>query len=288
MKITETQLRKLIRETLNELKWDDPNDPKADWELDTDNGTPRFDDYGEPIRKGGQGYGIDPDARNRQGYNADGTKGPWFSRSVAMATAVFLNNNGKWYVLANQRGAGTPDYQGWWNLPCGYLDYNEDTIDGARREVYEETGIKLKRSQMKAMGETSDPRQNRQNVCYRFAAFINGAPEDYPFSKDNMEANEVGGIKWVPVEQINSVQWAFGHNRILQEFLDKFKHVMGGEYSEYGAYSCVSKAKDLLQNGGNQEEILSLLDNALQQINTQNTAPQQKQYRQVSESKRKR
>jgi len=286
MKITEKTLRRIIREALSEYDWDDPNDTKAEWETDRDNGFPRFDDYGEQIKKGGQGYGIDSSAANRQGYNADGTKGPWFSRSVAMATAVFLNDNGKWYVLANQRGQGTPDYQGWWNLPCGYLDYNEDALDGARREVYEETGIKIKRSQMKDMGYSSDPRQNRQNVCFRFAAFLKGSPNDYPFSKDNMEQNEVGGIKWVPIEQINTIQWAFGHNRILQDFLNSFKHIMGSQNSEYSAYSCISYAIQLLQNGGNKDEIISTLNNALQQINNTQQQATQRQYRQVTENKK--
>jgi 8-oxo-dGTP pyrophosphatase MutT (NUDIX family) len=67
----------------------------------------------------------------------------WVARNVAVACFVFAPINGEWCVLANQRGKGTPDFQGLWNCPCGYLDYNETTKEAAKREVYEETGIKI-------------------------------------------------------------------------------------------------------------------------------------------------
>ena len=56
--------------------------------------TGRVDKYGNPIRRYGQGWGADNSLMNRQGYNQDGTKGPWFSRSVAVATAVILHDTG--------------------------------------------------------------------------------------------------------------------------------------------------------------------------------------------------
>ena len=67
----------------------------------------------------------------------------WVARNVAVVCFVFAPINGEWCVLANQRGKGTPDFQGLWNAPCGYLDYNETTKEAAKREVYEETGIQL-------------------------------------------------------------------------------------------------------------------------------------------------
>ena len=67
----------------------------------------------------------------------------WIARNVAVACFVFTPINGEWCVLANQRGKGTPDFQGLWNCPCGYLDYDETTKEAAKREVYEEVGIKV-------------------------------------------------------------------------------------------------------------------------------------------------
>ena len=48
----------------------------------------------------------------------------WYSRSVATTPFVFCKNeNNEYCVLANKRGIGTPDFQGLWNVPCGYLLY---------------------------------------------------------------------------------------------------------------------------------------------------------------------
>ena len=49
----------------------------------------------------------------------------WISRSIAVACFVYKIVNDEIYVLANKRGSGTPDFQGYWYCPCGYLDYDE-------------------------------------------------------------------------------------------------------------------------------------------------------------------
>lgn len=265
VKLNEEMLFQIIRESvkrLNERRDWDNDEELPDYERDVDSGVDRYDDYGEVIKKGGQGYGINPDEKNRQGYNQDGSKGPWFSRSVAMATAVLLNDNGQWYVLANERGEGTPDYQGRWNLPCGYLDYNEDAMDGARREVYEETGVQLRRSQMKQVSVSSDPRENRQNVCILFYAVLNGGMEQYPFSKANMEEGEVGGIKWVPIEDTDSVKWAFWHNRMLKDLISKLNLDSDGSMKDQSK-DAIRKALQLIQNGANKDEIINVLQSGL-------------------------
>lgn len=45
----------------------------------------------------------------------------WVHRSIAVAGFIFCRINNEWCVLANQRGEGAPDFQGYWNCPCGYL-----------------------------------------------------------------------------------------------------------------------------------------------------------------------
>ena len=209
--INHKHLSNIIRESIYKLLEDDG----------------RLDKYGNPIPKYGQGWGKDDSLRNRQGYNADGTKGPWFSRSAAVATAVLLNDKGKWYILANQRGSGTPDYHGYWNLPCGYLDYNEDAETAAMREVYEETGIKL--HSVNPFGYSTDPGENRQNIVFFFVSVLNGNPNQYEFSKDNMEENEVDGIQWVPLEKCDTIQWAFDHDELIKKIISKHRHLIQNE-----------------------------------------------------------
>ena len=69
----------------------------------------------------------------------------WISRSVAVIGTIFMKNtkDNELYVLLSKRGEGTPDCKGYWNLACGYMDFDENGTDAVRREVWEETGLDL-------------------------------------------------------------------------------------------------------------------------------------------------
>lgn len=226
----------------------------------------KVDKYGNPIPRNGQGWGKDASLINRQGYNQDGTKGPWFSRSVAVTTAVLLHDtgDGHWYILANQRGSGAADYQGYWNLPCGYLDYNEEATEAAAREVREETGVVIDSNSLKYFGHSTSPNENRQNVVFFYVAFIEGEKAEYPFSKKDMEENEVDGIQWLPIERSSGLQWAFDHDELVSKVLRKYSHLINGdESSNLDAKGKITRAIDILQNNGDTEHAIEILKTLL-------------------------
>jgi 8-oxo-dGTP diphosphatase len=242
VKLTESKLKRIIKESVMAILED----------------LERLDKYGKPIPRYGQGWGEDDSLQNRQGYNADGSKGPWFSRSAAVATAVLLNDNGRWYVLANQRGSGTPDYQGYWNLPCGYLDYNEDAAGAAMREVYEETGIKL--TNVKEFGHSTSPKENRQNICFFFVSVLNGSISQYNFSTDNMEEDEVSGIQWLPLDKCDTLQWAFDHDELMKKVIARYGHLINNEdISSDNNQKLINKAIRAVEQDVDKVYILNLL-----------------------------
>lgn len=148
----------------------------------------------------------------------------WFSRSVASAIFVFCRNkNGQWCVLASERGKEAADFNGLWNSPCGYLDINETTKDCAHRECYEETGVDISEDLIRFVGYEDDPvTANRQNVTFRFYAIIEDKlAEDFTFSKENNEGEEVGKIAWIPIEEVDKYKWAFGHQALIHEIFQK-------------------------------------------------------------------
>ncbi len=145
----------------------------------------------------------------------------WFSRSMATAIFVFCRDkNGVLHVLASERGKGAADFQGYWNCPCGYLDFGETTKQCAIRELEEETGIGVSEDIVRFINYEDDPvTANHQNVTFRFGANItdNTIEDLSSFSKKHNEKNEVGKISWVPVKDIDKYQWAFNHKtRIIE------------------------------------------------------------------------
>ncbi|MCT4624455.1 MAG: NUDIX hydrolase [Schleiferiaceae bacterium] len=61
-----------------------------------------------------------------------------------MVVGCIVENKGQ--ILLAKRGI--EPRKGFWNLPCGFLEMNENVEDGAIREVYEETGLKVSISRL--------------------------------------------------------------------------------------------------------------------------------------------
>ena len=158
---------------------------------------------------------------NQPCFDKNGKFLGWFSRSMATAIFVFcLDKNGNLYVLASERGKGAADFQGYWNCPCGYLDFNETTKQCAIRELEEETGIRIDESVVRFINYEDDPvTANHQNVTFRFGANITDHTIEQlsTFSHKGNEKNEVGQIAWIPVKDIDKYQWAFNHKTRIVE-----------------------------------------------------------------------
>ena len=157
---------------------------------------------------------------NQPCFDKNGKFIGWFSRSMATAIFVFCRDKqGNLYILASERGKGAADFQGYWNCPCGYLDFNETTKQCAIRELEEETGIGVDESIVKFINYEDDPiTANRQNVTFRFGVSItDNTIESLTFSKKHNEKNEVGEIAWIPLKDIDKYEWAFNHKaRIIE------------------------------------------------------------------------
>ena len=102
------------------------------------------------------------------------------------------------------------------------MDYNERLVDAAVRECREETGVILNPDMVHFMNYNDDPKENRQNVTFRFTIYLD-LPNDSLSNKEN-EEGETTDIKWIPVSEINNYDWAFGHKDLIVEALNYHKH----------------------------------------------------------------
>lgn len=147
----------------------------------------------------------------------------WSGRYCAISAFVFCKFPDGWKVLANKRGQGTPDFQGMWNCPCGFLEADESGAQGCVREVYEETGVKIPESYFTLYGvETEPERCNNGNVSLRHVAVLTYGSDHTSVSTEAVlngggEKDEVESIGWISISDLDNYEWAFNHREVVKE-----------------------------------------------------------------------
>src|SRR6056297_1531579 len=102
-----------------------------------------------------------------------------------------------------------PPYKGKWAFPGGFVDIDEDLLPAAKRELEEETGLRIEQlSQFKAYGKVDrDPRGRTITIVY--LGFIN---EITPL-RAKSDAKEA---QWFDLKSLPPL--AFDHEEILKDF----------------------------------------------------------------------
>ncbi len=156
----------------------------------------------------------------------------WKSRASAVVGTVCLIKNGIPHFLISQRGEGAADFQGLWNLPCGYLDWNETSGETFIREVWEECGVNIKtllenKDIVKLnfidspWDVNSNPTENRQNVCLHHAIIAHVEEFPNPEMKNEVVDGEVADVKWVSINEFENYEYAFEHKERIHKFIQK-------------------------------------------------------------------
>ena len=148
----------------------------------------------------------------------------WFSRSMAVAVFIFCKDKkGEWYVLGSERGNGTPDFNGYWNCVCGYVEFNTTIAENCIKEVHEEVGIDIQEDDLKFIEIEDSPTTNKQNVTFRYAVvYKDRTIEEFSFTHKWNEKDEVGEIKWIKVKELDNYKWAFGHELRIKEIFNDY------------------------------------------------------------------
>ena len=124
-----------------------------------------------------------------------------YAHSMPTASAVVDDSEGR--VLLSRR-ARDP-FAGKWDLPGGFLEEGEHPLDCVRRELREETGIRLVDERL--LGIWMDRYEYKQRVVstlnvYYVAGVGDGALEP---------ADDVAELRWFAPDEVPADELAFGH-----------------------------------------------------------------------------
>ena len=109
---------------------------------------------------------------------------------------------------------------GLWALPGGFLDQDETLLDGAIRELKEETKIKVPvpvlKGSIKSQKTFDNPRRSLRGRTITTAFFIDlGFSETMPKVKG---ADDAEVARWVPFKDINPAEVFEDHFAIIDYF----------------------------------------------------------------------
>lgn len=137
----------------------------------------------------------------------------FFVTTDVMLLAKLMND---WHVLLIQRK--NEPYKDSWALPGGFVEEEEDLEDAAKRELFEETGIKVQQPliEIGAFGKPHrDPRGRVVTIVY--AAILNEALE-------TKASSDAKNVHWFSSHALPLL--AFDHLDIVHKTLSK---VVSGE-----------------------------------------------------------
>ncbi|MDX1604878.1 MAG: NUDIX hydrolase [Candidatus Competibacterales bacterium] len=137
--------------------------------------------------------------------------------AVTVDVVLFTLQTRRLRVLLIQRRA--PPFEGCWALPGGFMDLDEELPAAARRELREETGLRIRRLQpLGAYGRIGrDPRGRTISVVY--LAF---RPDAAVRARAGDDAREVG---WFSPRR--PPELAFDHRDILRDGLRMLRELAG-------------------------------------------------------------
>ena len=145
--------------------------------------------------------------------------------NIKVVTGGILEKNGKFLLVEENK----KECRGKWNVPAGGLVENESLIEGAKREIYEETGCKV---EITGILEIINMILEEINVvCFLFNTKI---------IEENIKADgeEISNVKWFTYEEITNMKDKL---RADGYFLSTLKNKIDNKIQPFGTIKTIRK-----------------------------------------------
>ncbi len=158
----------------------------------------------------------------------------WISRAPAVVGVILGIVNDNIYVLTEKR-SDIMDEPNKWAVVSGYLDWEENGIEGIIRETYEETSFYIPDHKHELIFDNdeqpfyvhTDPKTDAlQNVSLSYI-FIYEFKE-LPIEVESFKDKEIDQVKWMEISEIlkDNKDWAFSHDRRIEFAVEKYKEYL--------------------------------------------------------------
>ena len=145
--------------------------------------------------------------------------------NIKVVTGGILEKDGKFLLVQeNQKVC-----KGKWNIPAGGLDENESLMEGAKREIYEETGCKVEITGILEI--INEILEGVNIVCFFF---------DTKIISENIKADgeEISNVKWFTYEEILNMKDKL---RADGYFLSTIKNKIDNKIQSMEIINCIRK-----------------------------------------------
>ncbi len=132
--------------------------------------------------------------------------------AVTTDAVIFCGKSGEEKILLVRRKKDP--FKDQWAIPGGFLEDDEPLEIGARRELEEETGLKVEKlHQVRAFGDPGrDPRGRTISI-----AFWGKIP-----SEENVEGrDDAAEAKWIAISELPAL--AFDHDEIIKTAIEHYR-----------------------------------------------------------------
>lgn len=116
-----------------------------------------------------------------------------------------------------------------WAFPGGHLENNESLLQCAKREIFEETGLRIKSLQYKGITHIYNTVTGKRHIVSNYIA--------EQFSGDIKKKCDEGEIRWVDISEIKKLPLAEGFEYRIPLFLEEGIQELYIEWDEENYYT---------------------------------------------------